>query len=135
MDSGTELRETSDDVLRNLEALEALEEEKRGVKPGDPRLVTLATEVEALAAKLLLGSIRQRDVAAELHADPAAAAATPPINEQTRPIAEILKAWRDAERALVNAKPGSADEAMARASIEQCREEYRQAFDSRSRGE
>ena len=134
-DIGTELRQTSDDVLRNLDALGALEEEKRGVQPGDPRLVTLAKEVEALAEKLLEGSTRQRDLATELHHDPAAAAATPPISEQTRPVAEILRAWRDAERALAKAAPGSADEATARAEIEQCREEYRQAFESRSRAD
>jgi hypothetical protein len=131
-DTGAELRRTSDDVLRNLDALSALEEQKRTVQPGDPRLVTLAKEVEALAAKVLVASVRQRNLATNLNNDPAAAAATPPINERTRPAAEILKAWRDAERALAAAAPGSADEATARAAIEQCREEYRQAFESRS---
>jgi hypothetical protein len=134
-ESGAELREVSDEVLRNLDALGALEEEKRGVQPGDPRLVALAKEVETLAAKLLVGSTRQRDLATEINGDPAAAAATRPINEQTRPVAEILRAWRDAERALMQAAPGSGDEATARAEIEQCREEYRQAFESRSGGD
>lgn len=131
-DTGTELRQTSDDVLRNLDALSALEEEKRTVQPGDPRLVALANEVEALAAKVLAGSVRQRNLATSLNDNPAAAAATPPINEQIRPAAEILKAWRDAERALAAAKPGSAEETTARATIEDCRDEYRRAFETRS---
>jgi hypothetical protein len=134
-DAGAELRETSDAVLRNLEALGALEDQKRTIQPGDPRLVELAAEVEKLAAKLLAGSVRQHDLAGALHADPVAAAATPPINEQTRPIAEILQAWREAERALVKAAPGSAEEASARAAIDQCREDYRQAYELKSRGD
>ena len=133
-DAGMELRETSDEVLRNLDALGALEEEKRTIQPGDPRLVTLATEVEKLAARLLADSVRQRDVAETLNDDPEAAAATRPIDEQIRPIADILKAWRDAERALMAAAAGSAEEASARAAIDQCREEYRRAFDARSHG-
>ena len=131
-DTGAELRQTSDDVVRTLDALSALEDEKRTVQPGDPRLVVLAKEVEALAAKVLVSSVRQRNLATNLNDDPAAAAATPPIDEQTRPAAEILKAWRDAERALAAAEPGSGEEATARAAIEQCREEYRRAFDSRA---
>jgi hypothetical protein len=131
-DTGAELRQTSDDVLRNLDALSALEEQKRSVQPDDPRLVALAKEVETLAAKVLASAVRQRNLATDLNDDPAAAAATPPIEEQTRPAAEILKSWRDAERALAAAEPGSADEATARAAIEQCREEYRQAFESRA---
>ena len=133
-DTGAELRQTSDDVVRTLDALSALEDEKRTVQPGDPRLVVLAKEVEALAAKVLVSSVRQRNLATNLNDDPAAAA-TPPINEQTRPAAEILKTWRDAERALAAAEPGSAEEATARAAIEQCRDEYRQAFESRARAD
>jgi len=130
-DTGAELRQTSDDVVRTLDALSALEDEKRTVQPGDPRLVVLAKEVEALAAKVLVSSVRQRNLATNLNDDPAAAA-MPPINEQTRPAAEILKTWRDAERALAAAEPGSAEEATAQAAIEQCREEYRRAFDTRA---
>jgi hypothetical protein len=134
-DTGTELRETSDDVLRNLDALSALEEEKRTIQPGDPRLVVLAHEVEALAERLLVGSLHQRDLATSLNADPVAAAATAPINEQTRPAAEILKAWREAERTLAAAAPDSAEAATAEAAIRQCREEYRLAFETRSRAD
>ena len=39
------LRETSDELLRDLEALSVLEEDKRQVSPGDPRLVDLAAQI------------------------------------------------------------------------------------------
>jgi hypothetical protein len=131
---GAELRDTSDQVLRDLEALGVLEEEKRTIKPGDPRLVTLAAEVETLAARLLAGTSRQRDLAGALHDDPRAAA-VPPIADHHRPMAEILKAWREAEQALNVAAPGSSEEATARAAIEQARAEYRRAFDERQRAD
>jgi hypothetical protein len=129
---GAELRDTSDAVLRDLEALGVLEEEKRTIQPGDPRLITLAAEVETLAARLLAGTSKQRDLAGALHGDPEAAA-IPPIEAHIRPMAEILRAWREAEHALKIAAPGSSEEATARAAIEQARGEYRRAFDARQR--
>ena len=45
--TGDALRRTSDALLRDLEALVSLEEEKRGVEPGDPRLVDLAAQIES----------------------------------------------------------------------------------------
>jgi len=131
-DLGPELRETSDNVLRDLDALVALEEEKRTVTPDSPRLVQLAAEVERLAARLLTATVRQRQIAADVHADPAAAT-MPPIEAQPRPIPEILKAWRETERDLATATAGSAEELRLRDRIDELRFEYRKAFDSRSR--
>ena len=48
-----QLRDTSDAVMRDLEALSALEEEKRALHPGDPRLLDFATRIRSLADRLL----------------------------------------------------------------------------------
>ena len=47
--SDKDLRETSDALLRDLDVLAALEEEKRTLVPGDPGMVELATRVDELA--------------------------------------------------------------------------------------
>jgi len=48
-DTGQALRETSDALLRDLDVLSNIEEEKRSLQPGDPRLVSLATRIEEIA--------------------------------------------------------------------------------------
>ena len=49
METSHALRETSDALMRDLDVLTALEEQKRGLDPGDPRLVELAGRIEAIA--------------------------------------------------------------------------------------
>ena len=58
--TGDALRRTSDALLRDLEALQQLEEEKRTIEPGDPRLVDLAARIELIAKRVLASSTSQR---------------------------------------------------------------------------
>ena len=110
--TGDALRRTSDSLLRDLEALLELEEEKRTIDPGDPRLVDLASQIEQIAKRVLASSTSQRAQTQLIHAlteadSPAAPDAT--IEDTPRSMEAILAAWRQAERQLDAAEPGSAE--------------------------
>jgi hypothetical protein len=45
-----------------------------------------------------------------------------------RKLQEILAAWRDAERKLAQAEPGSAEHARATAEVDHLREQYQRAY-------
>ena len=60
--TATDLRATSDALMRDLEVLAAIEEEKRTLAPGDPRLVELAQRVEDVARRVLSATVRQRQL-------------------------------------------------------------------------
>src|ERR1051325_9342375 len=62
MDTAQALRQTSDALLRDLDVLVSIEEEKRGLEPGDPRLVELAARIEEIARRVLSGTSRQHDL-------------------------------------------------------------------------
>ena len=51
-----------------------------------------------------------------------------------RDAADILAEWRQAERRLNAAQPGTAEEDAARADIDRLRAEYSRAFEQRSKG-
>jgi hypothetical protein len=122
--------------MRDLDVLSALEEEKRGLDPGDPRLVELAGRIEEIAKRILRGSVRQHELTQTLNVDVERGgprAPTTTIEETPRSVAAILTEWRDAERRVVAAEPGSAEEAEARALSEALREEYQRAYDDASR--
>lgn len=136
METTDALRETSDTLLRDLDVLVAIEEEKRTLEPGDPRRVELAGRIEVIAQRVLAGTVRQHQLTqianAEAEAgsnDPAASA----IDETRRPISAILAEWRDAERAAAAAEPGSADAAEADAMVVSLRDEYRRAYEAARR--
>jgi hypothetical protein len=134
MPEAEDLRSTSDGILRDLEVLSAIEEQKRTLEPGDPRIVELAKRVEEVATRVLAASVRQRQLAEINKAKVDAGVATTPetsINDTPRPIADILAGWRAAELRLEVAEPGSAETAEAEALSDQLREEYRRAFESR----
>ena len=108
--TGDALRRTSDSLLRDLEALLELEEEKRTIDPGDPRLVELASQIEQIAKRVLASSTSQRAQTQLIHALTEAgspAAPDTPIENTPRSMEAILAAWRQAERQLDAAKPGS----------------------------
>lgn len=135
-DLADDLRTTSDALLRDLEVLAAIEEEKRDLQPGDARRVELATRIQEIASRLLATSARQTRLT-EVGRSQAQAGATtepaPTINETpARPIAEILADWRAAERRLRAAEPGSAEAAEASALSDHLREEYGRAHDARA---
>ena len=103
MEVETDLRVTSDRLLRTLEQLEALENEKRNLKPGSVRFQKLAHEVERLAADVFSQTHQQRklgETVKDIHDRTGAEFA--PIEDQsaTRELHVILSEWRDAERRL-----------------------------------
>jgi hypothetical protein len=136
METGRALRETSDALMRDLDVLATIEEEKRGLEPGDPRLVELAGRIEEIAKRVLAGSVREHQLTQAANVEVVSGAASAPsetIEETPRSIALILAEWRAAERRLVDAEPGSAEEAEARALAEALRLEYRSAYEDARR--
>lgn len=122
------LRATSEALLRDLEILGALEEEKRTLALDDPRVNDLATRIEAIAERVLAASSYQRALVDEGEGAP--------IEAQPRPTAAILAEWRDAERLRTEAAPGSADAIEAEMRIRRARAEYQRAFAAtRERGD
>jgi hypothetical protein len=133
-DTAADLRATSDALMRDLEVLAAIEDEKRTLPPGDPRLVELAKRVEDVAHRVLSSTVRQRKLTEVGHEQVEAAEPGTPVSstdETPRAIADILAEWRAAERRAAAAEPGSADEAEAGALADHHREEYRRALAER----
>ena len=132
-DTGQALRETSDALLRDLEVLSTIEDEKRSLQPGDPRLVQLASRIEEIAQRVLAGSVRQRQLT-EVVTDQVEAgspnAPDGPIDETPRPMQAILADWRDAERRAAAAETGSPEAAEADALVVRLRDEYRRAHEA-----
>jgi hypothetical protein len=132
-DTGHALRETSDALLRDLDILSTIEEEKRQLEPGDPKLVHLASRIEEIAQRVLVGSVRQRQltevVSAQVETGSSEAPAGP-IEDTPRPMQAILADWRDAERRAADAEPGSAEAAEAEALVNRLRDEYRRAHEA-----
>jgi hypothetical protein len=132
-DTGQALRETSDALLRDLDVLSTIEEEKRTLEPGDPRLVQLAGRIEEIAQRVLVGSVRQRQLTEVVIAQVEAAspdAPDAPIEQTPRPIQAILAEWRDAERRAAAAAPGSAEASEAEALVGRLLDEYRRAHEA-----
>jgi hypothetical protein len=123
-----DLRATSDALLRDLEALGVLEEEKRTLPLDDPRLVEIAEQVQAIAARVLAGSERQTVLSRAAAEEPASRSS---IEDVRRPPATILAEWRDVERRAVGAADGSAEAAELEVLASRLRQEYREAFSQR----
>jgi hypothetical protein len=126
------LRATSDALIKDLERLGLLERQKREMPPDDPRLVELATEVEELALRVLGQSVRQRELtedARQLVKAESPDAPDRPINATPREIHAILADWREAERKVIEAAPGSPAARAAESDIDRLRAEYRDAHE------
>ena len=132
-EEGDALRVASDAMLRDLEKLASLEEEKRLLEPEDERTIQLAAQIEELAARLLEHTAEQHKLTIRIHDDPEKAALDGPIAEMPRSMSAILEAWREAERDLASATPGSPAADVAQDRVEQFREEYRRAHEARRR--
>jgi hypothetical protein len=133
---GNALRAASDSLLRDLTELQALEQEKRQTEPDNPRLVHLAEEIEALAVRVMGSSMRQRERAEEIVGVGGSDAPDQSIAETPREIHVILAEWRDTERQLSDAVPGSAEADIAAQRIRMLRREYRRAHEAaRRRGD
>ena len=134
MDIAAELRATSDLLLLDLQALGELEELKRTVPHGDPKLVDIASRIEELARKVLYGSQHQLDLTETITgaadaADPATAQQISTIDD-VRSASAILAEWREAERRAQELEPGSAAHAEALREVDRARSEYRRAFEA-----
>jgi hypothetical protein len=131
-EAGNALRATSDALMRDLADLQTLEEEKRVLEPGSPRLVRLAEEIEALAARVMGSSMRQRRISQRVEALVELGAPDAPetsIAETPREIHVILAEWRDTERQLADAAANSPEADVAERTIDRLRQEYRRAHD------
>jgi hypothetical protein len=135
----SELRATSDVLLRALDELAALESEKRALAPDDPRFPAMASRVEALAVTVMRMATLEKELAESgyvMAQTDEPDAPTLPIEATPRPLHEILEAWRTAERDLAATEPGSIEAAEARMRVHTWRQEYRRAFDeARRRGD
>lgn len=136
MSIDADLRQASDRLLGQLTRLAELEGAKRDATPGTPEFVELSRQVEAVAAEVLGTSQQQTQLASatqvlrktgsnEMPTRPISA--TPPVRDPHI----VLSEWRDAERRLASAAPGSSDAELARADVERLREEYRTSFEAR----
>lgn len=121
-----ELRATSDSLRRDLEALAALENQKRTLAFDDPRLADLARQVEEIAARLLSRSAAQSSLTDAV----SATGERGTIETTRRPPSEILAEWRELERRAAVAEPGSAEATEVTVLIDRVRAEYRDAFDA-----
>jgi hypothetical protein len=135
VDTAAELRATSDLLLLDLQALGELEELKRTVPHGDPKLVDIASRIEELARKVLYGSQHQLDLTQAITNDaPPEAASQIATIEDVRSPSAVLAEWRDAERRAQEIDPGSPAHAQALAEVDRARTEYRRAFEAARRG-
>jgi hypothetical protein len=135
-DTGAALREASDTLLRDLEALSELEDVKRSIEPGDPRLIELAGTIEAIAERVLASSARQRELTVEANDLVDLGLPEAPIRsiaETPRAIALVLAEWRDAERRVQAAEAGSAEAAEAERAVDRLKDEYRRAHEEATR--
>lgn len=124
-----DLRAASDALLRDLEALAALEDEKRTLPLDDPRLVELAERIEAIAVRVLAGSERQTSLAkAAVVTQPDA----PSIEAVVRPLPAILAEWREVERRAAAVEEGSAEAAELQVITTRLRAEYAEAHRRRT---
>ncbi len=134
VDASAELRTTSDLLLLDLDALGDLEEQKRSIPHGDPKLVDLASRIEEIAQRVLSGSRRQRALTEEVAQAAEAGAVEPSMTiEAMRPMSAILADWREAERAARDAAPESTARVEAERMVDRFRSEYRRAFEAARR--
>jgi hypothetical protein len=131
VDATAELRATSDLLLLDLEALGQLEEQKRLVPHGDPKLVELAAKIEEIAQRLLTGSRRQRELTETVtDAAQSGEVAEGDTIDAMRSVSAILADWREAERVAGQAAPGSPERLQAESMADRFRDEYRRAFEA-----
>ena len=127
MSVANDLRATSDALLRDLEALGVLEDQKRTLAFDDPRLVEIAVQVEAIAGRVLARTERQTILSQAAAAEAPAGGAS--IDDVRRPIAMILAEWREVERRGLDAPAGSAEadeiEILSLRLRQECREAFR----------
>lgn len=126
-----ELRSASDNLLRSLERLEALEAEKRVAEPDSAEFRSLAAEIERMGAAVFAQTHAQRELGEKTVAVAKRTGADLPTIEETVPnrdLSAILAEWRGAERRMTDLEPDSAEYAQAKADVERLRSEYHDAY-------
>lgn len=129
-DTALRLRATSDALMRDLEALGALEEEKRTVPATDPRLADLARRIHEIAGRVLQRTADQQALTEQAVASPTARH-DPPIDDVVRSPAVILAEWRSTELRAAVVDPEAPEAVELRILSDRLREEYRAAFEAR----
>ena len=135
--SEAQLRAASDTLVRNLDRMAALEAEKRTLLPDDPRLVTIANEVQDLASGILETATVQSDLVETGHVmamTDSQGAPSRSIDATPRALHEILDEWRAAERDFAQAPSGSAEAVDALLRARGLRAEYQRSFEEARRG-
>jgi hypothetical protein len=121
------LRSASDAILVLLREVEQLELLKRGVRPADPRFSELANAVRVSATELAEFAREEQDWADDATAHDGSleriADSRPPA-----PLREILTRWRQIERQIEEAAPGSPEAHALLEDFQRIREEYMAAF-------
>jgi hypothetical protein len=126
------LRGASDAIQLMVQQLHALETQKRRVEPEDSRFIDLAALVRSTAAELLDLATTEETFARELSPQPASVDL--PRIEEVEPrhdLKQILQEWRDVERRLTSADPGSPEATALVARFEELRTEYARATDEK----
>jgi hypothetical protein len=134
MELEQDLRLTSDEMLRTLEQLQRLENQKRAELPGTPGFVRLATEIEKLAAMVFAQTATQQSLAERSQEAGKRGVELAPIDETvaTRDVSVVIAEWREAERRLAGATIDSADHAKAAGDVRRLREEYHRTHKARN---
>ncbi len=129
-----QLRTTSDTLLRTLDRMHELEEQKRAIPSGGEEFLRLAREIDVLALQVLRQTERQESIAETTIERRKAGgglgrpiAAIPP---EPRALHVILSDWREAERRLAAARQGTPEEAEAASAVQRFRDEYRIAHEA-----
>jgi hypothetical protein len=130
-DAENSLRAVSDELLRELDRLAALEAEKRTLHPGEARAVELSNQAHRLAEKILATTGVEKELAQGGHLAIHVALPDAPqhsIDETPRALHAILDDWRAAERQAASAATQAERDEFRRQS-EAFRDEYREVFD------
>jgi hypothetical protein len=130
------LRAVSDELLSELDQLAGIEAEKRTLHPGDERAVELSVTARKLAERILSTSRAEEDLAeGGLQAVKEGLPGAPdrPIEETHRQLHLILDDWREAERGVAAAAPGTSEWIEQRGRADAFRNEYQRAFDEINR--
>ncbi len=136
-EAASDLRWTSDTLLINLDRLIELESAKRTLDPASVPFRELAREIEDLAHHVAIHADREETLGAELSEDKRAGDTFGilPIDEvPVRPTSVVLEEWREAERTLAAAPPGSDEANAARADADRLRREYQAAAEAARAG-
>jgi len=124
------LRLISDTFLEQLERLLALEERKRETPFDDPAFPSLARDVEDAARALLGRAAHQAERAHDVHDQAVGDGASSTIEDIPADLtpARILAMWRDADRELAVAEPGSSRQRELRDRVDALRSAYQRAY-------